>query len=164
MARIELDAVPTLKGSHLKELDAAARAFNSMVGALRLFSRYAPAKLVRRLIVGGVDAIPSERRTVTVLFTDIAGFTAAAETMPAEAAAALLNAHHTLVIACVEEEGGTVDKLIGDGLLAFWNAPDHPDRPCRPRTSGGDRDPGQAPPRQPGGRDAGLHPPRHPYR
>ncbi len=135
VARIELDAVPTLKGSHLKELDAAARAFNSMVGALRLFSRYAPAKLVRRLIIGGVDAIPSERRTVTVLFTDIAGFTAAAETMPAEAAAALLNAHHTLVIACVEEEGGTVDKLIGDGLLAFWNAPDpqtdHADRALR---------------------------------
>lgn len=135
VARLELDAVPVLKGSLLQELDAAARAFNSMVAALRLFSRYAPARLVRRLIADGLAAIVSERRVVTVMFTDITGFTAAAEQMTAEAAASLLNSHHTMVIACVEAEGGTVDKLIGDGLLAFWNAPDpqpdHADRALR---------------------------------
>ena len=69
------------------------------------------------------------------MFTDMSGFTATAEQMSAEAVASLLNAHHTLVIGCVEAEGGTVDKLIGDGLLAFWNAPepqpDHADRALR---------------------------------
>jgi adenylate cyclase len=135
IARLELDAVPELRRSHLAELDAAARAFNGMVGALRLFVRYAPAKLVRALLDRGEEATRSERRVVTVMFTDIAGFTAAAERMSAEEAAGLLNAHMTLVVGCVEAEGGTVDKLIGDGLMAFWNAPepqpDHADRALR---------------------------------
>jgi adenylate cyclase len=101
IARLELDAVPELRRSHLAELDAAARAFNGMVGALRLFVRYAPAKLVRALLDRGEEAARSERRVVTVMFTDIAGFTAAAERMTAEAAAGLLNAHMTLVVGCV---------------------------------------------------------------
>jgi class 3 adenylate cyclase len=135
VARLELDAVPVLPRSHLAEVDAAARAFNGMVGALRVFIRYAPARIVRALIRQGEAAVRSERRVVTLMFTDMAGFTSAAEQMTAEAAASLLNAHHSLVVDCVEAEGGTVDKLIGDGLLAFWNAPepqpDHADRALR---------------------------------
>ena len=135
VARLELDAVPALPRSHLAEIDAAARAFNGMVGALRIFVRYAPARVVRALICQGEAAVRSERRVVTLMFTDMSGFTATAEQMSAEAVASLLNAHHTLVIGCVEAEGGTVDKLIGDGLLAFWNAPepqpDHADRALR---------------------------------
>jgi adenylate cyclase len=132
LARLDFDGVPTLSTSRLAEVDDAARAFNGMVGALRLFTRYAPAKLVRALLDRGEAAIRSERRVVTVMFTDIVGFTAAAEHRSAEAAAALLNAHYTIVVGCVESESGTVDKLIGDGLMAFWNAPeaqpDHADR------------------------------------
>jgi class 3 adenylate cyclase len=69
------------------------------------------------------------------MFTDVTGFTATAERMSAEACATFLNDHLTLVIDCIEAEGGTVDKLMGDGVMAFWNAParqpDHAARALR---------------------------------
>lgn len=133
VGRLEVDDLPPLPASRLVEVDDAGRAFNGMVGALRLFMRYAPKELVRTLLRHGEAAVPdSERRDVTVMFTDISGFTATAERMGAEACAAFLNDHLTLVIGCVEGEGGTVDKLMGDGVMAFWNAPERqPDHAAR---------------------------------
>jgi class 3 adenylate cyclase len=69
------------------------------------------------------------------MFTDIVDFTAAAERMPAAEVAAMLNAHFDLLGRCVEAEGGTIDKFIGDCVMAFWGAPDdqpdHADRALR---------------------------------
>ena len=136
VGRLDLDGLPPLPASRLAEIDDAGRAFNGMVGALRLFLRYAPRELVRTLLRHGEAGVPdSERREVTVMFTDVTGFTATAERMSAEACAAFLNDHLTLVIECIEAEGGTVDKLMGDGVMAFWNAParqpDHAARALR---------------------------------
>ncbi|HLT01397.1 MAG TPA: hypothetical protein VK001_04430, partial [Geminicoccaceae bacterium] len=95
---LDLDKVPTLSRSWFRELDAAARAFNGMVAALRAFALYVPRTLVTTLIArGDVAALPSEVREVTVLFTDIVGFTARTETMGAAAAARFLNDHFALV-------------------------------------------------------------------
>ena len=58
------------------------------------------------------------------MFTDIVGFTRLSERLPPEAVAELLNQHFTQVAHAVEAEGGTVDKFIGDGLMAFWGAPE----------------------------------------
>jgi class 3 adenylate cyclase len=95
-----------------------------------------PRTLVTTLIArGDVAALPSEVRDVTVLFTDIVGFTARAETMGAAAAAGFLNDHFTLVTACIEAEGGIVDKYIGDAVMAVWGSleaqTDHPVRAVR---------------------------------
>lgn len=72
---------------------------------------------------------------VTVLFTDIVDFTNFAEHLPASDTAAFLNNHFRVLAACVEAEDGTIDKFIGDSLMAFWGAPDvqadHPARACR---------------------------------
>lgn len=72
---------------------------------------------------------------VTVLFTDMVGFTKLSETMPPKDVAALLNDHFTLLGRTVEETGGTIDKYIGDSLMAFWGAPapvaDHQEAACR---------------------------------
>src|SRR5258708_16097094 len=69
------------------------------------------------------------------MFTDIAGFTHQAERLSASDTAAFLNDHFSLLIPCIEAEGGTVDKFIGDSVMAFWSAPepqpDHADRACR---------------------------------
>ncbi len=133
VGRLGIDGLAPLPASRLAEIDDAGRAFNGMVGALRLFLRYAPRELVRTLLRYGEAGVPaSERREVTVMFTDITGFTATAERMSAEACAAFLNDHLTLVIGCIEAEGGTVDKLMGDGVMAFWNAPERqPDHAAR---------------------------------
>ena len=75
------------------------------------------------------------KRVLTVLFSDIKGFTTLAENLPAEEVAAMLNAYFTRMAACVTQTGGIVDKFIGDALMAEWNAPgpapDHAARACR---------------------------------
>jgi class 3 adenylate cyclase len=133
---LDLDHVPRLPASRFAELDQARRAFNGMVGALKSFSLYLPRTLVRRLVARGeVTDIRSELREATVLMTDIVGFATLAEKMSAEETAAFLNAHLALVTACIEAEGGVVDKFMGDAVMALWGAlepePDHAERAVR---------------------------------
>ena len=133
---LDLEHAPALRRGPFRELNQAADAYNAMVGGLRAFQTYVPRPLVKRLMAEGAPAaIVSEEREVTVLFTDITGFTAFAEDMPADEVANFLNAHFTLLGRCVEAEGGTVDKYIGDSLMAFWGAPeqqiDHAACACR---------------------------------
>lgn len=133
---LRLDPAPTLPRSRLTELDDASQAFNTMTDGLRWFELYVPRTLVRTLL-GSEDsraAIVSASRDVTVLFTDIRGFTTLAETMSAEETAAFLNTHFSLLASSVEAEDGTIDKYIGDSMMAFWGAPtatpDHAIRAC----------------------------------
>src|SRR5918996_678501 len=120
---LDLDRVPALRRSWFRELDDAARAFNGMVAALQAFALYVPRRLVTTLIARGeVAALPSEMREVSVLFTDIVAFTARTETMGAAATAEFLNHHFALVTACIEAEGGIIDKYIGDAAMALWGA------------------------------------------
>jgi adenylate cyclase len=132
---LNLSAISDLPGSRIRELNDAAAAFNSMVNGLRWFENYVPRTLVRRLLGRGTDATASEERRVTVMFTDIAGFTPLSEDMPAAEVAEYLNRHFAIVTGCIERHGGTVDKFIGDAVMAFWGAPeeqdDHADRACR---------------------------------
>lgn len=82
-----------------------------------------------RLEVGG------QRREMTVMFTDIAGFTDTSEAMTAEKLAAMLNFYLEEMSGIVLGQDGTIDKYIGDAVMSFWNAPleqpDHAARACR---------------------------------
>lgn len=125
IAQLDIADVEPLPPSRLRELDEQADAFNAMLATIRAFATYVPRSLVQRLVRnGGQDAIRSRERDLTVMFTDIAGFTRAAERLPATRIAELLNQHFGLLAACIEAEGGTVDKFLGDGLMAFWGAPE----------------------------------------
>lgn len=124
MSGLDMASVPPVPDSILSELSNAARAFNTMVGALRSFETYVPKSLVLRLMQQPDEAAHSTEREITILFTDIAGFSSLAEDLTAEQTASLLNAHFELLANCIEAEGGTVDKFIGDGLMAFWGAPE----------------------------------------
>ena len=119
VAALEFGRVAPLKPSRVRELDEAARAFNRMVAGLRWFETYVPRQLVRRLVERDAPVV-SEEKQVTVMFTDIAGFSTLSERMPPAEVARLLNAHFTILVGCIEAEGGTVDKYIGDSLMAFW--------------------------------------------
>lgn len=132
----KLDKLPPLPGTAIRELNDQSRAFNAMVGGLKLFEVYVPKRLVRRLLGQQSDqSLTSQEREVSLLFTDIVGFTSLSENQQASDIAALLNAHFTLLGEAVENQGGTIDKYIGDALMAFWNAPDpqpdHAARACR---------------------------------
>lgn len=82
---------------------------------------YAPRTLLRRLIGGERDAGESVERHSTVMFTDITGFTKLAETLSPSATARFLTAHFRALARCIEGERGTVGKILGDGLLAYWD-------------------------------------------
>ncbi len=122
---LDLSHVHSLPGSRVRELNDQALAFNSMLAGLRWFETYVPRTLVTRLIqTGDASSLESQERILTVMFTDIVGFTAESERLPAGEIASLLNEHFALLGGCVDSEGGTIDKFIGDGLMAFWGAPD----------------------------------------
>ena len=125
VADFDLDGVTPLPRSRIKELDDQASAFNAMLIGLRAFSTYVPRSLVAKLVRTGEIGIAEPRETiVTVMFTDIADFTALSEQMDAAAAAKLLNRHFAILCRAVDAHGGTVDKFLGDGLMAFFGAPD----------------------------------------
>ena len=122
---LDLEHVERLPASGIRELNDQARAFNTMLAGLQSFETYVPRDLVTRLIrQQGEPKVRSRERELTILFTDIVGFTPMCEGMTASEVADFLNEHFALLGACVEAEGGTVDKFIGDALMAFWGAPD----------------------------------------
>ena len=132
---LAFDRAQQLPTSLFDEVTRAYRAFDAMVVGLRWFETYVPRALVHRLMGQDGAAAASANRRTTVLFTDIVGFTRQSETMDAEETADFLNGHFAMLTDCVEAEDGTVDKFIGDGLMAFWGAPeemaDHAARACR---------------------------------
>jgi class 3 adenylate cyclase len=129
----DLDGIEPLPGSLYREFDEASRAVNFAVAGLRWFETYLPKKLVLRLMrQETLDGVRSDEYVVTVLFSDIVGFTEFAARTPAARIADFLNDHFALVAACIEAEDGTVDKYIGDAIMAFWGAPeDQPDQASR---------------------------------
>lgn len=132
---LDLTAAGPLVGSRFRELDEAIRAYNALIASLHWFETYVPRNLVKRLMAQGETVTVLEERELTVLFTDVVDFTGLAERLSASDAAAFLNHHFGLIAACVDAEAGTIDKFIGDSLMAFWGAPerqpDHAARACR---------------------------------
>ncbi len=121
--------------SWLTELDNLSEALRRMAGSLKAFGLYVPSDIVRTLIQQGVDPKPGgELRQITVIFADLPGFTKLTEEYGAEVAPFLTD-FLTLATKAIHEEGGTVDKFIGDCIMGLWNAPalvpDHALRACR---------------------------------
>lgn len=89
---------------------------------VRQLGAYLPREVARQVIRGG-DPFKPERRPLTVMFIDLRGFTAMAEGMAPEALAELMDRYLSLVTRLIHNHGGTLDKYMGDGVMAFWGAP-----------------------------------------
>ena len=124
LTTLDIAHTKLLPDSRIRELANAARAFNALIGAMRWFERYVPTSLVLGLMHQGDEATESEERELTIMFTDIRGFSALAEDKRPSEIAGLLNQHFEMMAGCIEDEGGTVDKFIGDSIMAFWGAPE----------------------------------------
>jgi adenylate cyclase len=121
--------------SRLAEISSLSRAIAEMAAGLSAFRKFIPADLVRSLLRQGVEARPGGSiQELTVMFIDIAGFTGLSERM-GDRVVPLLSGYLGLASDIVDANGGTIDKFIGDAVMAFWGAPtpqqDHALRCCR---------------------------------
>ena len=117
----------------IKELQSAVSLFET---SLHSFSSFVPLDVVRKLIRTGMPlTLGVEQRFLTVLFSDLQEFSSLAEQMAPSDLLAQLSIYFEAVSHAIAEESGTVDKFIGDGIMAFWGAPvyrdDHVLRGCR---------------------------------
>jgi adenylate cyclase len=121
--------------SHIKEIIELESAVDSMRNAIGSFEKYIPKEIVKVLIKQGKKiAVGGEKKEVTVFFSDISDFTTFSESMPAEKLLDYLTQYFEVFSSEILKMEGTIDKYIGDCVMAMWNAPqtlfDHPERAC----------------------------------
>jgi adenylate cyclase len=139
-----IEAGDLTRKARLEGRDAFARlgaAIDSMTKGLQerdhvkdVFGKYIAKQAAERLLKGPLD-LGGESKNVTILFSDIRGFTSIAETMTPEQVVTFLNAYFSEMVDAVMEQGGVLDKFLGDGLMAvfgsFGDQPDHAERAVR---------------------------------
>ena len=112
------------KPSLVKEVNTMSTALDKMKIGLSSFSKYVPRDLVMQLINSGHAATPGgKKEEITILFTDLANFTKFSENVDVDLLLEVLNEYLREMSALVSAHQGTVDKYLGDGILAFWGAP-----------------------------------------
>ena len=121
IARIEKRLRAKLEGDELRERQATIR---------RTFERFVSPQVVERLLQDPtLVKLGGEMQEVTVMFADLEGFTGMSERMHPEKLLSILNQYHQLMVEVVQQHQGTVDKLLGDGIMVLYNtplpAPDH---------------------------------------
>ncbi|MCP5366869.1 MAG: hypothetical protein H6907_03115 [Hyphomicrobiales bacterium] len=124
-------------GSRVREIRRLADSIAGMKAAIHTFSTYMPKKLVRQMIESGVSpALGGVERDLTVMFTDVENSTELAETLPAEDLMRKFSTYLERISRVVNDADGTIDKFIGDSVMAFWNAPfDEPDHVAKACTA-----------------------------
>ena len=120
--RFDLDRVER-HSSRLTEIENLSSAIADMAQGLASFKKYIPADLVKRLISDGRGArLGGDVRPMSVMFVDMAGFTRMSE-RSGDRIIPLLSRYFDAVSTEVQAHGGTIDKFIGDAVMAFWGAP-----------------------------------------
>lgn len=113
------------------ELGQLGQGFNEMIAELRrknnlqkAIGSYIDPRIVEKVILPGrPEDLAGQKRIMTVMFTDLVGFTTLGENLTPGGLVNVLNRYFTLMSECVQQEKGIIDKFIGDALMAYWGAP-----------------------------------------
>jgi adenylate cyclase len=130
------DLAPDPEPAALRDVDEVVQGLERAKTAMRAMGKYVPMDLVRELYASNKEPeLGGELRELTVLFTDLRGFTDLAEAIPPDELARALGHYLDAMTEAIRATGGTIDKFIGDSVMAIWNAPsrvdDHAARACR---------------------------------
>jgi adenylate cyclase len=128
------DSAPSPPSS-IREISVLSRAIDTLDTAIKSFASYVPVGLVRQLLESDQKLeLGGHSRFLTVFFSDLEAFSTLAEAVPSQEVLKRVSAYLDSVTRIVDEEGGTIDKFLGDGVMAFWGAPvlmeDHAWRAC----------------------------------
>ena len=131
---LEGDNLPLLK-SPIREVAVLARAIDTLDSAVKSFAAFVPVGLVRQLLDSEQKLVlGGHSRFLTIFFSDLEGFSTLSEEVPSQELLSRVSAYLGVVTHAVNMEHGTIDKFIGDGVMAFWGAPalleDHAQRSC----------------------------------
>ena len=122
-------------GSPIREISTLSRAIDTLDNAVQSFAAFVPVGLVKQLLESDQKlALGGHSRFLSIFFCDVESFTTLSEEMPTQELLARVSAYFEIVIKAVGEQNGTIDKFMGDGVMAFWGAPalleDHAWRAC----------------------------------
>jgi adenylate cyclase len=110
--------------SKVREIAQLQSAASLLRNSLQSFSAFAPVDLVRNLVKSGIPlALGVEKQFLTIFFSDVENFSTHAEQMPPDDLLSQISVYFEQVSRAIADEHGTVDKFIGDGVMAFWGAP-----------------------------------------
>lgn len=116
--------------TRIKEVLILANSLTSMKNGLKSFKKYVPATLVRKLIKRGEDVhIGGHKKCLAIFFSDIENFTKIAESMKPNQLMTYMCEYFEELTSIIAAEEGTIDKYIGDSIMAFWGAPFPVDNP-----------------------------------
>lgn len=119
----DLDS-PVAVDSLILEVHRLSKAFESMKQGLQVFGRYVPRAIVQEIVQSGTSPeLGGHRQEITILFTDISGFTRIAEGTVPEDLMFRMSEYFETLSSVLSRHNGVVDKYIGDAIMALWNAP-----------------------------------------
>jgi adenylate cyclase len=121
--RLEFKEIPLIK-SNILEIQLLSKAVQSMNKNINMFAKYVPKGLVKKLLQNedGV-ALGGSIQKITLLFSDIANFTTISEKMPPEDLMLHISEYFDEMTQIIMHNSGTIDKYIGDAIMAIWGAP-----------------------------------------
>lgn len=110
--------------SGFTEIQNMSSSFANMKKGLKSFEKFVPSEVVRYLVESGQEAkIEGKKKELTIYFSDIASFTSISEAFVPEALVEYLGEYLSSMSEIIVEHEGTLDKYIGDAIMAFWGAP-----------------------------------------
>ena len=117
---------PSVTDSSFRDVSDILEGLEKAKTAMRVMSKYAPLELVRRLYRDKHEpALGGELTEISIMFTDIKNFTTFSEQLPPDILASALGRYlETMTRVIQKETRGTIDKYIGDAIMALWNAPE----------------------------------------
>jgi adenylate cyclase len=123
IGRLELDSLPR-EPSRVLEIQHLDQALDDSARSLKAFSKFVPVDVINQLVAEGHALAPSgSSRRVTVMFTDVEGFTSISESLDTDVLVDMLTEYFNLATGVFARYGGVVDKFIGDGIMVLWGAP-----------------------------------------